>query len=98
MITDQPLRGEYFAPSTSSLKIKMPSLSERTMFYVDGAPRAALLESGTLVINLEAGQHCWELTETLPLPVAPHIVRTENRAGGGTRLHRAHRLRDAIPD
>lgn len=82
MVIGQPLRGEYFAPSTSSLKITMLSLSERTVFYVDGASRAARFESGALVLDLEAGQHYWELTETLPVPIAPLIVRTENRAGG----------------
>ena len=78
----QPVSGDYFAPKASSLKIVMPNISEKTMFYVDGEARTARRESGAMFIELEAGHHHWELTDQLPVPVAPRILRTENKAGG----------------
>ena len=33
-------------------------------------------------LELEAGRHHWELTDALPVPNAPRILRTENIAGG----------------
>jgi hypothetical protein len=78
----QAPRGEYFAPNPSSVKIAMPSLSNKMMFYVDGEAREGNREPGVLVVDLEAGKHHWELTDKLPTPSAPRIVRTENRSGG----------------
>jgi len=73
--------GHYYAPTPSSLKITLPSISEKTIFYVDGAAKTARREASEFVVDLEAGQHQWEVTDGLPVPIAPHILRTENRAG-----------------
>ena len=78
----QSTSGEYFAPKPSSLLITAPRLGEKVSFYVDGAPRTGKRESGTVRFELEAGRHHWELTDTLPVPNAPRILRTENHAGG----------------
>jgi hypothetical protein len=82
IVSGQALCGEYFAPKPSSVRIELPSLSEKMTFYVDGEGRSAKRESGVLIVDLEAGRHHWELTDRLPVPVAPRIVRTENHAGG----------------
>jgi hypothetical protein len=82
IVAGQAPSGEYHAPRPSSVRIAMASLSDKTTFYVDGEARTARRESGTLVIDLLAGSHHWELTDTLPVPIAPHVVRTENNAGG----------------
>jgi hypothetical protein len=74
--------GEYFAPNPCSVKIAMSSLSDKMMFYVDGEPRMGTREPGALILNLDAGRHHWELTDRLPVPTVPRIVRTENHAGG----------------
>ncbi len=76
------ISGVYFAPKASFVRISAPGLSGKAVFYVDGAPRAGQRESGAVRFELEAGRHHWELTETLPVPKAPRIVRTENIAGG----------------
>jgi hypothetical protein len=65
----------------------MPSISAKTRFYVDGKAivgeaQAVPSNAGVLVIALPAGHHKWELTDTLPVPLAPEVLRTENRAGG----------------
>ena len=60
----------------------VPRLSEHTSFYVDGAPCAGQRESGMIRFELKAGRHHWELTDTLPVPNAPRILRTETIAGG----------------
>jgi hypothetical protein len=80
--TGQPTSGEYFAPKPSNVLITAPRLGEKVSFFVDGAPRIGKRESGGIRFELEAGRHHWELTDTLPVPNAPRILRTENRAGG----------------
>jgi hypothetical protein len=74
--------GEYFAPEPTSVTITMPALPDKTAFYIDGAVCTGRVESGTLAVDLEPGQHRWELTNTLPVPIAPRIERTDNHAGG----------------
>ncbi len=78
----RPPYGEYFAPKASVLRITAPGLSGDTIFYVDGAPRTGQRESGMIQFEMEAGRHHWELTDTLPVPNAPRVLRTENIAGG----------------
>jgi hypothetical protein len=64
------------------VRITSPSFSEKTIFYIDGVPRPADREPGMIRVEVEAGRHRWELTDTLPVPNAPRILRTENVAGG----------------
>jgi hypothetical protein len=75
-------RGTYFAPSPVELTVASSSLTARTIFYIDGVAQPSSHSSNTLIIKLEAGRHCWELTDTLPVPIEPTIVKTEVRAGG----------------
>ena len=77
-----PLSGQYFAPKASRVRLILPGLKERAVFYIDGSPCTSRRESGALWIELAAGSHHWELTEALPVPMAPRILRTENRSGG----------------
>lgn len=86
LLSGQPPRGEYVAPTASTVTITLPS-SAGMHFYIDGEaiggePQPASPSSAVLVVNLKAGRHRWELTDALPVPVAPEILRTENRAGG----------------
>ena len=80
--TGIPLSGRYHAPRASRVRLMAPRATERTVFYIDGNPCAARRESGAFWVELPAGSHHWELTETLPVPMAPRILRTENRANG----------------
>ena len=82
LIAGQPPRGEYYAPKVSSVTITLPSIAASTRFYIDGEMQTEPFASGALVISLRAGHHRWELTDALPVPIAPEILRTENRAGG----------------
>jgi hypothetical protein len=82
LVAGQPPQGEYFAPKPSSVRISAPDLREKSVFYVDGAAQSAKREQDAIVINLAAGHHYWELTDQLPVPIAPRILRTENHAGG----------------
>jgi len=74
--------GEYYAPRASSVRIAMPSWPDPMAFYVDGEVQKAKREADQMVIDLEEGSHHWELTDKLPVPMAPGIVRTENHAAG----------------
>ncbi len=78
----RPAYGEYFAPKASRIRLSGARLTEKLNLYVDGEVRRGRRESGAIVFALDAGQHHWELTDTLPVPLAPRIVRTENFAGG----------------
>jgi hypothetical protein len=82
IVAGQAPSGAYCAPQASSVTIAMPSLTDKTLFYVDGEARAVRHEHGSLAVELPAGIHRWELTDALPVPVAPHVARTESRAGG----------------
>ena len=82
LIAGQPPRGQYSAPTASSVTITLPSPSAETRFCIDGEPQPAPSPSGVFTVNLRPGRHQWELTEGLPVPIAPEIARTENRAGG----------------
>ncbi len=68
------LSGNYLAPIASVLTLQ----AGRGKFYVDGAP----LDSGAGGYTLPPGNHRWELTEHLPEPMPPVILRTENHPGG----------------
>ncbi len=82
IVPNQPPRGIYYAPRPGSVRITLPATSEKMAFYIDGAAQIVRSEAGALVVHLEQGRHCWELTDGLPIPVAPRIVRTENHATG----------------
>jgi hypothetical protein len=78
---DMP-RGEYSAPKASSVRIAMSSLPDQMALYVDGEVQKGRREPNAMVVDLAEGSHRWELTDKLPVPVAPRVVRTENHAGG----------------
>lgn len=71
------IRGVFTAPQRSSLRITLSGAN--LTFYVDGERRGS---GGAFVVDLDAGRHEWELTDKLPAPIAPRVLRTENVAGG----------------
>lgn len=75
-------RGEYHAQRSAIVNLTLPEPAEKLIFYIDGKPQTIRRAAGTLSVTLESGHHSWELTDKLPIPIAPSIVRTENRAGG----------------
>jgi hypothetical protein len=82
----RPPQGDYYAPQPSAIRVAAGALPEKTAFYVDGAAQTAQQESGDWVVALPAGQHHWELSDRLPVPVSPAILRSENRAGSARVL------------
>lgn len=82
IVAGQSPCGEYYASQASSVTITLPSLSEKSVLYVNGEARTAQRVSGALVVELPAGSHHWEVTDELPVPVAPYVLRTENVSGG----------------
>ena len=77
-----PLAGRYLATRPATVRISGSRVTGPLVFHVDGAPVAMPRDGGQHVVELPAGSHAWELTESLPVPIAPRILRTENRAGG----------------
>ncbi|MDR3698175.1 MAG: hypothetical protein P4L56_00990 [Candidatus Sulfopaludibacter sp.] len=86
IVPGQAPRGVYYAPKPSPVRVAGQALTGETVFYIDGQARTARREAGALVIDLDQGRHHWELTDRLPVPIAPRILRTESRAGGGRVL------------
>ncbi len=82
IVSGQPPRGEYYAPRECTVTVTLTSSSPATRFHIDGEAQAIEAESGAMVVHLKAGRHQWELTDTLPVPIAPSILRTENHRGG----------------
>jgi len=83
ILSGQAPRGVFYAPSSSTLRIVIPSAFSKARFYIDGDSQAAQSGANVLVITLDEGFHQWELTATLPTPISPNIERTQNRTGGG---------------
>ena len=77
----QPI-GKYYAPTRSTIRVTTPRLAGNYAFYIDGALKALTREADAMVIELPEGTHHWQLTDRLPVPIAPRVVRTENHAGG----------------
>ena len=82
LVAGQPPQGEFYAPKPCSVRITAPAIGGKSAFYVDGAAQNARREQDAIVIDLAARQHHWELTDQLPVPLAPVVLRTENHAGG----------------
>lgn len=78
----QPPRGIYYAPTPASIRITLSAASEKTAFYIDGAAQTVRRDVSALIVDLEQGPHRWELTDRLPVPIAPEILRTENHSDG----------------
>lgn len=74
--------GEYYAPKATSVRIAMPSWPDQMVFYVDGEAQRGRREADAAIVDLAEGNHHWEMTDKLPVPIAPRIVRTENHTGG----------------
>jgi hypothetical protein len=74
-------QGEYYAPQGGSIHITFAGMPEKAVFYSDGAALAGKLDGSDLVVELKPGRHHWELTDQLPVPIAPTIQRTQNGAG-----------------
>lgn len=77
----KPVRGVYFAPKPTTVTISVPS-SAALRFHIDGEAQPAHAAQSAMTITLPAGRHEWELTDGLPVPIAPRILRTENFSGG----------------
>jgi hypothetical protein len=80
--TAQSPRGDFFSPDPFTLFVTSPATAHAPRFCIDGAPQPDPSNSNTLTLQLPAGHHNWELTAATPIPIAPQILRTENRSGG----------------
>lgn len=74
--------GEYEALRPCTITLRRPSLSAGAVLYIDGEAQSGQLRGDELTVLLQPGRHHWELTDELPVPIAPRIMATENRAGG----------------
>lgn len=76
------IRGKYFAPKASAVSLRFNKLAQDSAVYVDGAKLSDVRNQEGLTFSLPAGAHEWELTRSLPCPIAPAVTRTEYAGGG----------------
>ena len=84
--TGQAPCGEYFATAPAVLHVEASVLPEKALLYVDGALQPIERKGITFTVTLQPGRHHWELTDRLPRPSSPTVLRTENRAGSARVL------------
>jgi len=97
VVAGKPVVGDYHAVKPSRVRITLSEANEKLAFYIDGEAQRGLWESGALVVELAPGKHRWEVTDRLPVPIAPRVLRTENYGGGSlivvTPVHGASEYR-----
>ena len=72
--------GQFDAPARGMLTIKTGlSKTDKWTVYVDGKAQKVTRQGNAITVELPAGRHIWQLTDGLPLPVAPSILYTENQ-------------------
>ncbi len=74
--------GYFFAPKAAELQIALPRAIPKLSLYIDGERAASADNLRQFTFKLPAGRHRWELTPTLPVPLAPSILRTESQSAG----------------
>lgn len=74
-------RGCFVATRATEVTIEIASAAEMRM-YLDGAALIEDFAEGKLTVKLPPGHHAWEITDRLPVPMPPRVLRTENFAGG----------------
>lgn len=75
-------RGRFVATQATDVTIELAQAAEGTRFFLDGEAVSASFSGGKLSVHVPRGHHAWEITPGLPVPLAPHVQRTENFAGG----------------
>lgn len=75
--------GYFFAPAASEIVIGLPPHADKAALYVNGN-HAGSSQDDQITVTLPAGEHRWELTAGLPVPLAPSIEYTEYSADGAT--------------
>lgn len=73
------IRGFFFAPQATEMELKVPERLKNGHLFIDGEQAG---EGEAITVKLQAGKHAWEMTETLPRPMAPRVDHTENTADG----------------
>jgi hypothetical protein len=76
------IAGYFFAPSSSEVEIGVSTPAERLVLYIDGERTESTGTAGRITARLPGGRHRWELTEGLPVPLAPSVLKTELLSGG----------------
>ncbi len=69
------ITGTFSSPKGGKLQIGLASAPAQLALYIDGVKQAGLQ------LQVPAGTHTWEITDSLPRPNAPVVLRTENRSG-----------------
>lgn len=72
------LVGQIVAPVVGDIEITLPVGATGKKLYLNGTQTEGATGKNILHVHLSAGTYEWELTEGLPRPMPPQIVRTEN--------------------
>lgn len=75
-------RGCFVATRATEVTIELASARAGMRMYLNGAAIKESFAGGRLTLELPPGRHAWEITDRLPVPMPPRILRTENTASG----------------
>jgi len=76
------ISGNYSSHQASDVRFKWSqSIPDHMSFYLDGTKQQAKVEAGTMVVNIPAGKHIWNLTVGLPDLLRPEVDFTRNEKG-----------------
>jgi hypothetical protein len=93
----KPTSGRFIVPIAGTIEIEAADLDAKMSLYLDGVKLNTTKTEKILKVQLAQGIYEWQLTDVLPVPLAPSIVRTEGCPGGarifGTAMGTATRYR-----
>lgn len=89
---DGSVAGVYQAAHSMKITLRVPEGSSASFTaYIEGRRASQSRVGNDITVTLDPGRHVWELTDKVPLPKAPTVLRTQN-AKGATRV-----FFDAVP-
>ncbi len=81
--TPAKIRGNYKSDTAVAVSLQYENgIPAGTSFYIDGEKQQTAQNAKTMTLLLPAGTKSWEVTTSLPVPVPPQILRTEDEPAG----------------
>lgn len=74
--------GRIVAHAPGAIDVMLPFEPTSERVFLNGALVEARQSGKFLHFDIAVGEYQWELTKSLPVPIAPVILRTENISGG----------------
>lgn len=77
--TDGQFTGRFFCPRPASIRVQgKEPISGNYNVYIDGQKQTVSVAGNAFTVSFPAGEHSWQLTSRLPLPIRPSVLLSEN--------------------